>query len=72
MIKLFSGIGSVLAVYWARFVLTAGYAQAHNDDFFFKVSLITSFLWVCIVGSFLAWRILLLMVRQLGSAVRGK
>lgn len=72
MIKIMSVIGTIVAVYWARFVLSAGWEQTHNGDAFFEGMLLVSFLWVCVVGSVIAWKLLLVMVRQLGSAMRGK
>jgi hypothetical protein len=30
------------------------------------------FIWFCLVGSYFAWKLLLIMVRQLGAAMRGK
>jgi hypothetical protein len=69
MIKLASTTFVVLIVILIRLSLLPS-TQANRDSI--NITAYCLFIWFCIVGSYFAWKLLLIMVRQLGAAMRGE
>lgn len=65
MTKLASITITVLVVSWLRACLEPVFAPSN-------VLIAGSMLWVAVFGTYFVWLLLLVMVRQLGAAVRGK
>lgn len=65
MIKLASITLTVLVVSWLRVGLQPVFAPSN-------VLMAGSMLWVAVSGAYFGWLMLLVMVKQLGAAVRGK
>jgi len=68
MIKLASITFTCLVVFWLRFALTPGMQDAQTRD----IGLSCTALWAILFGAYFGWLLLLVMVRQLGAAIRGK
>jgi hypothetical protein len=69
MIKLASTTFVVLIVILIRLSLLPS-TQANRDSM--SIAGYCLFIWFCLVGGYLGWKLLLIMVRQLGAAIRGK
>jgi hypothetical protein len=68
MIKLASTTLTILVVVWIRI----GLMPVHTNEVAVAIAAGCSFAWVAVFGSFVAWKMLLVMVRQLGATMRGK
>ena len=68
MFKLASITLTVVVVSWLRIALTPALQDTQT------INLVGGFtmLWVAVFGAYFGWLLLLIMVRQLGAAVRGK
>jgi hypothetical protein len=69
MIKLASTTFVVLIVVLIRLSLLPATVQNRIN---LDITAYCLFIWFCLVGSYFAWKLLLIMVRQLGAAIRGK
>jgi len=66
MIKLASITLTCLVVFWLRIAVSL--PDSHAVD----VAGGCTVLWVVVFGAYFGWLLLLVMVRQLGAAIRGK
>jgi hypothetical protein len=69
MIKLASTTFVVLIVILIRLSLLPATVENRTN---LDITAYCLFIWFCLVGSYFAWKLLLIMVRQLGAAIRGK
>jgi hypothetical protein len=69
MIKLASTTFAVLIVVFIRLNMLPPTVQNQTN---LNITTYCLFIWFCLVGSYFAWKLLLVMVRQLGAAMRGK
>jgi hypothetical protein len=69
MIKLASTTFAVLIVVLIRLNMLPATVQNQIN---LNITAYCLFIWFCLVGSYLGWKLLLIMVRQLGAAIRGK
>lgn len=69
MIKFASVTLIILLASWYQ---VAGGPHSDPNSDAYSICIGATFAWIGIVGGVIAWKILLVMVRQLGSAVRGK
>lgn len=73
MIKLASTTLAVLIVILILILIRLSFlpfTQANKDSA--KITAYCLFIWICLVGSYFTWKLLLIIVRQLGGAIRGK
>jgi hypothetical protein len=69
MIKLASTTFVVLVGIWIRMAFLPGDL---TNSISMNVAVGCSMVWLAVFGSYVAWKLLLIMVRQLGAAMRGK
>jgi hypothetical protein len=69
MIKLASMAFAVLVGIWVRMAFLPGDL---TNSISMNVAVGCSMAWLAVFGSYFAWKLLLIMIRQLGAAMRGK
>jgi hypothetical protein len=69
MIKLASTTFAILVVVLIRLSMLPSTEENRTN---LNITAYCLFIWFCLVGGYLGWKLLLIMVRQLGAAIRGK
>lgn len=57
---------TIIVMMWLRLALSG-----HSTEAELSIPGSATLVWLCTFGLYFAWKVFLLMVRQLGSAVRG-